>query len=355
MAPPKKTMFKGTRHLCAVVTNADGSAVDLTKISSLAAKFRGKYFVPSPTDFLNKSLQQRLYVLDRSQYQKLSGMKVALDEVETFLLEISSDCLITLCINDNEIMHNDQKGSSLSKVFGGPSTPPTEGFSLFYSDLLDLLVSYAVVPSEEVADYMASSTSLCDADFHENVISPGDLKIITRAYCKTGMYNNRLKSQDNGHSTFLGTKTEGSQSNPTPTEGPGMHDRYYLYQLFQNPLFVPSAMTMIHSMANRTYFAGLWLNRPLRILLGADTNQIVGHCRIEILTIDFDTISHVDEQDRLSPTVQLELEERAQIILSETGVCERQLRNYITHIQTMRACVYTTCSYQFVLDKLVKM
>ena len=108
-----------------------------------------------------------------------------------------------------------------------------------------------------------------------------------------------------------------------------MRDRYYLYRSFQNPLFVPSAMTMIHAMAKRTYFAGLWLNRPLTILLGADINQIVGHCRIEILMIDFDTVSHVDERGRLSPTVQLELEERAQIILSETSSGERQLQKTI--------------------------
>ena len=44
MAPPKKTIRKGTVHSCAVVTNADGSAVDLNKISSLPAKFRGKHY-----------------------------------------------------------------------------------------------------------------------------------------------------------------------------------------------------------------------------------------------------------------------------------------------------------------------
>ena len=111
-------------------------------------------------------------------------------------------------------MSKNQNCCSLSKVFGGPITPSTEGYSSYFSEELDLLVSYAIVPCDELADYTALSTSLCDAGFHENVISPGDLKIITHAYRKTGLFNNRLKSQDNGHSTFLGPKTEGSQSNP---------------------------------------------------------------------------------------------------------------------------------------------
>ena len=107
---------------------------------------------------------------------------------------------------------------------------------------------------------------------------------------------------------------------------------------------------MIHSMTNCTYFAGLWFNRPIRILLGADTNQIMRHCRIKILTIDVDTVLHVDGRDRVSPSVQLELEERAQIILSETTFDKSALRNYIKHIRSTRACVYTTCLYQFVRD-----
>ena len=84
-------------------------------------------------------------------------------------------------------------------------TPSTEGYSSFFSEELDLLVSYAVVPCDELAYYTALSTSLCDAGFHENGISPGDLKIITRAYRETGLYNNQLKSQDNGHITFYNT------------------------------------------------------------------------------------------------------------------------------------------------------
>ena len=106
MALPKKTIRKGTVHPCVVVTNADGSALDLNKITSLPETFRGKYFVPSPMDFLNKTMHQRLHVLDRAQYQTLTGMKVALDEAESILSEISSDCLVTLCINDNETMSN---------------------------------------------------------------------------------------------------------------------------------------------------------------------------------------------------------------------------------------------------------
>ena len=124
MAPPKKTICEGTVHSCAVVTNADGSPVESNNMSSLPEKLRRKYFVPSPTDFMNKTLLQRIYVLDRSKYQTLSMMKVTLEEVESFLLEISSDCLITLCINDNGV--NDPKCISLSKVFGGRRTPPTK-------------------------------------------------------------------------------------------------------------------------------------------------------------------------------------------------------------------------------------
>jgi len=200
----------------------------------VAGKIPGKYFVPSPLDFLNKTMHQRLYVLDRIQYQMLTGMEVALSESESFLSEIASDCLVTLCINDTGTMSEDKNGSSLSKVFGGPITPSTKGYSSFFSEELDILVSYAMVPSDDLADFQALSTSLCDAGFHENVITPGDLKIIIRAYRETGLFNNRLKCQDNGHSTFLGPKTEGSQSNPTPTEGPCMRDRYYLYRSFLN-------------------------------------------------------------------------------------------------------------------------
>ncbi len=41
--------------------------------------------------------------------------------------------------------------------------------------------------------------------------------------------------------TYIGKKKYGSQSNPTPAEGPGMKQEYVLYRYFQDNLFVPDA------------------------------------------------------------------------------------------------------------------
>ena len=90
----------------AVVTKADGSPLDLETATQLDPSFVGKTFVPSPHDFILRFTNQRVYVVDEQNYDRIIENNITggvpYSDVENHLQRYSDACLSPVCINDNE-------------------------------------------------------------------------------------------------------------------------------------------------------------------------------------------------------------------------------------------------------------
>ena len=88
----------------AVVTNSDGSPIDLAKARQIPVDLSDKFFVHSSATHANCSTSQRVYAMLKGKLKLMmeankSG-SVPLSEVESFLEQHCHQCITTACIND---------------------------------------------------------------------------------------------------------------------------------------------------------------------------------------------------------------------------------------------------------------
>ena len=73
----------------AVVTNSDGSPIDLAKARQIPVNLSDKFFVQSPTDHANRSTSQRVYAMLKGKLKLMMEANksggIPLSEVDSFL------------------------------------------------------------------------------------------------------------------------------------------------------------------------------------------------------------------------------------------------------------------------------
>ena len=74
---------------------------------------------------------------------------VPLLELESFLQEQCTECIVSLCIND----HKDRvRDGLLCEVFAGSSAPNTEGMTSFAFDRLGLTIHHTLLPLRTIVE-----------------------------------------------------------------------------------------------------------------------------------------------------------------------------------------------------------
>ena len=144
---------------------------------------------------------------------------MSITEVENFLQSICDACIPSVCVNNNSLWDEHSNYNMLSQVFAGRATPPTQDYTKFCFDYTGINVHYAMKPAREVQSYTALSTSLVDPCFHKYVLTNSHVEMVDKGFTPKGTYPQRNRCKSHGHCSYLGYKTESSNSHPMPTEG----------------------------------------------------------------------------------------------------------------------------------------
>ena len=192
----------------AVVTNSDGYPLNRGEAISIPTELSGLYFVGSLEDWMSGSLTQRVYAVKPCVVQELMAKNeaggVPLLELESFLQERCTECIVSLCIND----HKDRvRDGLLCEVFAGSSAPNTEGMTSFVFDRLGLTIHHALLPSRTMQSKTPLSMSFVDVCTHNKRITCLDVECTMKAYSTQGSSPNRQGSR--GHSSYSGLRIEG--------------------------------------------------------------------------------------------------------------------------------------------------
>ena len=126
------------------------------------------------------------------------------------------------------------------------------------------------------------------------------------AFGKRGIYPSRNRCDGFGHCTFLGLKKETSQSQVTPTEGPGMRDVYFLYRQKIDVRYALVASQMITNLAIYICTGSRIFSKPFH-LLGDKLTDHLDQCRVSIWAINYANHSHCDVKDNLTTEERIRL------------------------------------------------
>lgn len=337
----------------AIVTKSDGSPLDLDTASQFDKRHARKWMVPSPTDFVNRTTIQRVYVVTGDNYKKLTKFNdkggVHLDMVEKFLEGVSEEVVRTVTINDNSLWDGCDNYHLFSQIFGGTVVPDFESDEEYNLPQFGVTIKFGLLPARQTVEYTPLSTSMMEPNAHKCVINSRDVEILNKALSQKGIFPRRNRADNLGHCSFIGNKTTQSSSQPTPTEGPGEKHKRKLYRDKIDTKYFPAAMHRVNELAHTTFWSCKDYYETLN-LVDSDPTAMTGYCHIAILTIDFAVTLHVDA-DKLSPEIGKEFITLANKILDNELLIlpeRKKISNFLTFTEDFNLSVPTTCGYQFV-------
>ncbi len=350
---PRKIICRNETTSVAVVRKLNGEDISRSDCLSLPFALRGKYFIPNPLDFIGKEIVQRFYVIGDEMIQSLRvkfHFGVPLQDVDECLSSICEMSIDTVCINDCNSWNNHPQYQFFSHIYGGRSVPSIENSMQKSVELFDVTVEYGMCQYSRLSMYQSLSVSLIDPTMQRKVLSMMDVELTNNAYGKRGMYPDRNRCRCIGHCTYVGNKISSSQSQVTPTEGPGMRDRYRLYRQYVDSRYSMAANKLISDLGHTISMGSKVFMKPYS-LIDNDPLDHMNKCRLGIWTIDFANHSHIDSCDMMTDDQKARLLNAASEIRQFPRNIYHELKrlNYFTHfVEDFGLSNPTKCAYQFV-------
>ena len=115
-------------------------------------------------------------------------------------------------------------------MFVEADTPDIGGFCKHRVMDSSLIIFTKTLPARQVNCKFPLSVTVLDKSFHAQTITPTDMKHLVHALGQNGSYESRVIVNSFGSISYLGFKERGSRSRSTPSEEPGMRDRYCYYR-----------------------------------------------------------------------------------------------------------------------------
>jgi hypothetical protein len=120
----------------------------LEKTSSLSSEFRGKLTIPNITDFRNRELVQRLFVLDPSKDHVLLKSNargvVDIDKCDNFIESLADLTIKTAVINYCKLWYDCNEYKFHSRIFAGSAAPSLDDLKSAILPDLGLEVHYGM-------------------------------------------------------------------------------------------------------------------------------------------------------------------------------------------------------------------
>ena len=151
----------------AVVKNSNGTDLSSHDVSHLPQWLNRNYCVPSPTDMIQRSILQRVYVLSPDKLSQLLKMKpVHIDCADDMVLSFSDDIFSTVCVDNSPISDATESNHVFSHIFIGADTPDTSVMTSYTLTDVGVIVFAGPMKYVDIKEYHPVSVSLVDPLFH---------------------------------------------------------------------------------------------------------------------------------------------------------------------------------------------
>ena len=148
----QETIIRGNMiSSVAVIKHTNGSMLNLQYVAALPSALKDNYFVPSPSDIIDQSPRQRLYVLTSKNLTELKmRADVNLESADDIINHLSDDTLMTGYVDDSTLSDLQNHPSILSHLSIGPSTSDTSSIQGYQLKPLGLSVFAGPVTHAEI-------------------------------------------------------------------------------------------------------------------------------------------------------------------------------------------------------------
>ena len=167
---PSLIVEKLTLTSVTIVSQINGSPLNLDISSSLDESFKEKLVVPSWSNFHRRTLWQKFYVIDLSVASRLvkknregGGLE---HECDSFVDSLGDLPVTLLCVNDCHLWDGYPNYNMHSWVFAGECSPNLDQLQVIKIEELSLHIHYGIFQSVDVDAHQSLSTSLVDPRLH---------------------------------------------------------------------------------------------------------------------------------------------------------------------------------------------
>ena len=355
----KKECIETNRHamVSVCVVTGDWSGQPSNKLKPMPAwsllhlppLLKDAYIVPDPVHMVNHETRQRMFIIDKKGYAKLKNSKpIPLNDVNTFLGSIAITYFYTICVNQNSFFDYDPRCNNFSQIFAGEVTPDYSNFTQLPIKGTNLVAHIGLLPANETEAYQAISTVCNDPVFQAFKVTASDIRHLNNAFGTKGSFPSRTSTINHGHSTLVGKRRANNMSRNTPSCGPSKEMEWFFYRQTYHDIHLPAAMHLVNELAHTTYRQACKVQHLGSFLEGG--NGMLGRCNTAIATVNFDTNTHVDVNDRLSGKVSDELIQKLVEVMDQydpASLEHKRAKNYIEFISQFKASTPSTICYQF--------
>mmetsp|Transcript_27301 Transcript_27301/g.56593 ORF Transcript_27301/g.56593 Transcript_27301/m.56593 type:complete len:363 (+) Transcript_27301:712-1800(+) len=347
---PKK-YFVGSFFL---VTDHQNKKLQKEQCIHLDPTLTDQFLVPNLSCFLESStMKQSFHVLDNNDRKKVvDAFKNGIDinKFDSSLHQVI-DChrqpsyLSTYIIEENLKMEKNYNG--FTQIFAGGGSPPVHDFDSFYQVASSsVTVHYRVSKISDFSNYVPLSTGCFDFKFHRIQVIDKFLFVIEKGIGRSGLFPIRSRTRHAGSASYIGERSENSQSRPSLCEGPGEHGRFY-YQSYINHAFWPFCLSLYNLLGQAASRLDWYIYKFMTVLFPFRNmcSSALRFSRLLIATIDFKCSNHVDKVDEVSETYPIIFDQLTTIFnhSSFAGDLLEQAKNTKKFLMFHKSPVPTTC------------
>ncbi len=276
------------------------------------------------------------------------------DKFESTIHSILSNHLQPSFLSTTKIqaLANNNNHNGFVKVFAGGGSPPiSSDYQSYQVASSSVKVHHLLCPIDEMSDYVPLSTGCFDNIFHGVKIVESFITAIERAIGKRGLFPVRHRSSHHGSATYIGERAENSQAQPSPSEGPGVHGRFY-YRNFIDHSFWPFCLSLFNKLGSCASRLDWYVYKFMAVLypFANDCMTKLRYCRLLIVTMNFECTVHVDVVDEVKSAQDNMLADLQTIIDDPLidGKWLKEAEHAESYLQCHGLSTPTTCCYQFV-------
>lgn len=357
---PGKSVKADAKCLHVTVTRGNGDPLTASELSSINEDIAGKRLLPSVEDCINQNHFQRFHCIGKTGYNAVMkewrNEGISEEYAQSLLDKHSSYTFKALVPNQSRLFRGDNK-RHFCKVFAGRTNVPRAYSSeRIQFRLPSANLAFTVDDSDHstISDLVPLSTVACEPGLHSLVVTMRHLDLARYATGRRGNSSDRRTLQPvGGGLNYLGNRISGSQSQPSPTEGPGVA---HLYQLWNreshDPRFLYPYVTMCKYLSNNLFWNSLPLFQTgLRAVTMSSPQRMAGFCDLLIFTFNnFNCASHVDKNDNVDGKNAENIMKIAKFLRDcEDSVPEKKesIAKLCDFFEEMGVGVPTTCAYQY--------
>lgn len=340
-----------------VVTNHDEEALSESQCTYLDNTLKNKFLLPNLLTFHEKTnIKQSFHTMTNEQRRHVveafkSGVnKEKFDEVIHDVLQKYHQQTFILT-EKIEKLFNNKHHNRFIQIFAGSGAPRiTSDYNAIQVALSSVTVHHRMCSIDIMDEYVPLSSGCFEHVFHGiNIINPF-VTAIERAVGPSGLFPVQQHSNHHGSALYIGERSENSQSQPSPSEGPGVHGQFS-YRNYINHCFWPFCLSLFNKLGSCASRFDWYVYKYMAILYSLANDCVVKfqYCQLLIATMNFECTNHVNVVDKVS-SINNDMLADLKTIMDDPlidGKWFEQAKNADAFLRCHGSSTPTTCCYQF--------